>query len=61
MMDRSLFLVRSLISDDEGVRNLAFMGPNSAIISDSYNYIGTYISVLIEFYVFFCKTLSPCS
>ena len=35
--------------DVEGVRKSAFMGPNSAIISNEFDYVGTNEGVLIEF------------
>ena len=37
--------------DIEGVRNSAFMGPNSAFISDICADIGTYIGILIELFL----------
>ena len=49
MMDSSLFLVRSWILDVKGVRDFAFTGSYSAIISERYDYIGTQVGVLIEF------------
>ena len=49
MMDHNFFLIRSLVSDVKGVRDSAFTGPYSAIISDSCDDVGTYVGVLIEF------------
>ena len=49
MMDRSLFLDISLILDVEGFCDSAFKGPNSAIISDRFHYVGTEVGVLIGF------------
>ena len=49
MVDRSLFLIRSLILDVEVVRDSAFTSSYSAFISDSYDYVGTYVGVLIKF------------
>ena len=33
----------------EGVRDSYFMGPYSAIISDIFDYVGTFVGILIEF------------
>ena len=49
MMDHSLFRIRSYISDFECVCESTFMGRYSAIMSDSYDDVGTYVEVLIEF------------
>ena len=40
MMDHSVFLIRNYIFDAEKVRDSDFLGPNSAIISDSCDYVG---------------------
>ena len=39
-------LVRCQILDVEGVHNPSLIGPCSAIISDSCDYVGTYVGVL---------------
>ena len=48
MMDRGLFLIRSLILDVKGVRDSSFTDPYNAIISVICDYVGTYVGVLIE-------------
>ena len=40
--------MRSKVLDVKGVCDSAFTGPNSAIISDSCDYIGTYLGILSE-------------
>ena len=41
------FVLRNA-ANNKGVYNFAFVGPNSAVISDSCDYIGTQIYVLVE-------------
>ena len=47
--------------DIGGVRDLASMGPNNAIISNSCDYVETQVEVLIEFCLSLSKILSTCS
>ena len=48
MMGCVFTLVRGKIIDVEDVHASTFAGPNSAIISDSCNYVRTCIGILIE-------------
>ena len=48
-MDEHLFLVQSNFSNVVGVYDLTFTGPNSAIICDIYDVVGTQIRLLVEF------------
>ena len=49
IMDEHLFLVQSNFSNVVGVYDLTFTGPNSAIICDIYDVVGTQIRLLVEF------------
>ena len=44
-----LIRYKELDLDVIGVYDLAFRGPNSVIISDSCDYVGTYVGILITF------------
>ena len=48
-MEKYLPFVQSNVENVEGVCNFTFLGPKSAIISDSYDHKGTQICILIEF------------
>ena len=60
-MEESLFFVSSNVVNVEDVSDFTFTSPNSAIISDSCEYVGTQIRILVEFgfHVFLSRTLSP--
>ena len=48
-MEEHLFLVQSNVANAEGVCYFAFRCPNSAIISDSCDCVGSQVCILVEF------------
>ena len=49
IMEVHLFFVRSNVANIEGVCYFIFTCPNSAIISDSCDFVGSQVCILVEF------------
>ena len=47
-MEEYVLFIRSYVANVQGVYNLNFAGPNSAIISGSCGHIGTQICILVQ-------------
>ena len=49
-MEEQLLFLRKNVANVKGVSDFTFTGPNSAIITDSYDYVETQIYIMVQLY-----------